>query len=96
MAVIEFKKVYKDMLNFLLNLAEENGCRIKRKEWQSKYNSYVIYDYEPFYSERFNINVTIQGNEAVLKFIQYLYEIRIQQIKHLDSCFYQKSMVGVM
>ena len=45
---LEFKNIDKDIVEWLEDIAEENNCRIEKKEWKSKYNSYVIYDYEPF------------------------------------------------
>ena len=43
------------------NVAEENNCRIERKEWKSRYNSYVVYEYEPFCAEGFSINLVISS-----------------------------------
>ena len=53
------------------DIAEENNCRIERKEWKSKYNSYVVYDYEPFCSEGFEINILLSSFEMpYLNFIK--------------------------
>ena len=40
---LEFKNIDKDIVEWLEDIAEENNCRIEKKEWKSKYNSYVIY-----------------------------------------------------
>lgn len=84
---IELKDVNKDMVSWLEDLAEEIGCRVERKEWKSKYNSYVVYDYEPFCSEGFEINLVFSSNSRPhLNFLKYLYENKISTLKYLDSC----------
>ena len=56
---LEMKNVNKDILDWLEDIIEENNSRIERKEWKSKYNSYVVYDYEPFCTDGFEINLVI-------------------------------------
>ena len=83
----EFKNVSKELLPWLENLAWECRCKIERKEWKSKYNNYVIYDYEPFCSDGFEINITISSiRSEYLNFIRYLYENKIQKIGYLNAC----------
>lgn len=85
--VLEFKNVSKDILSWLEKIALENNCRIEKKEWISKYNSYVVYDYEPFCSDGFEISLTISStSKNYLKFIQYLYENKLKTIEHLKNC----------
>jgi hypothetical protein len=85
--MLEFKNVPKDILPWLEKVALENNCRIEKKEWISKYNSYVVYDYEPFCSDGFEISLTISSTgKNYLKFIQYLYENKLKTIEFLKSC----------
>ena len=66
---------------------EENNCKIERKEWKSKYNSYVVYDYEPFCSEGFEINILLSSFDiSYLNFIKYLYNEKLSTIEYLDNC----------
>lgn len=84
---LEIKNVNKNILSWLENIVEENNGRIEKKEWQSKYNSYVVYDYEPFCAEGFEINIIITSYDAAyLNFIKYLYEEKINTIEYLNSC----------
>lgn len=84
---LEFKNVNKELLSWLEDIAIENGCRIEKKEWKSKYNSYVVYDYEPFCSDGFEINLTINAPDPFhLSFISYLYEHKLTNIEHLQRC----------
>ena len=86
--ILEFKNVSKDFLLWLEKIVLENNCRIEKKEWRSKYNSYVVYDYEPFCSDGFEISITISSvSTNYLKFIQYLYENKLKTIEHLEGCF---------
>ncbi len=84
---IEMKNINKDIVGWLEDVIEENNGRIDKKEWKSKYNSYVVYDYEPFCSEGFEINMQISShNPAYLNFIKYLYDEKIHTIDYLKSC----------
>lgn len=84
---IEFGNVSKDILPWLEDVAFENNCKVERKEWKSKYNSYVIYDYEPFCSDGFEINLVISSfSREHLDFLNYLYENKINTIEYLNSC----------
>ena len=84
---LELKNINKDIVDWLENIAEENNCRIERKEWKSKYNSYVVYDYEPFCSEGFEINLLFSSQDiSYLNFIKYLYKEKLNTIEYLNSC----------
>lgn len=86
--IIEFRNISKEILPWLERVAIENNCKIEKKEWRSRYNSYVVYDYEPFCSDGFEISVMISStSKDYLKFIQYLYSKKIKTIEYLKSCF---------
>ncbi len=83
----EFRNVNKNILPWLEEVALENNCKVEKKEWKSKYNSYVVYDYEPFCSEGFEINLTLSANcQQYLDFLRFLYEAKLETIKYLKSC----------
>ena len=84
---LEMKNVNKDILAWLEDIVEENNSRIEKKEWKSKYNSYVVYDYEPFCTEGFEINLVISSREcSYLNFIKYLYDEKVSTIEYLNNC----------
>ena len=84
---MEMKNVDKNILGWLEDIIDENNCKIERKEWKSKYNSYVIYDYEPFCTDGFEINLVISAKDpAYLNFIKYLYNEKISTIEYLNNC----------
>ena len=84
---LEMKNVDKNVLDWLEDIIDENNCKIERKEWKSKYNSYVVYDYEPFCTDGFEINLVISSKEpAYLNFIKYLYNEKINTIEYLNNC----------
>ena len=83
---LEMKNVDQNMLAWLEDIIEENNSRIERKEWKSKYNSYVVYDYEPFCTEGFEINLVISSiDSSYLNFIKYLYYEKISTIEYLNN-----------
>lgn len=82
-----FLDVNRYLLNWLEEIVIENNCNIERKEWKSKYNNYVIYEYEPFCSDGFFINVEISSNShQYINFIKYLYSCKINTINYLERC----------
>lgn len=84
---LEFRNVNKDILPWFEELISENNCKIEHKEWKSKYNSYVIYDYEPFCSEGFEINILVSSQSyEILYFLNYLYKNKLNTIEYLNSC----------
>ena len=84
---IEFKNISKDIIPWLEQTALENNCLIDKKEWKSKYNSYVVYDYEPFCTDGFEVNLVITSYDmAYLNFIKYLYDEKINTIEYLNNC----------
>jgi len=84
---LEIKNINREVVGWLEDIAEENNCKIERKEWKSKYNSYVVYDYEPFCSEGFEINMLLSSFDvSYLNFIKYLYKEKINTIEYLNSC----------
>ena len=83
----EFKNISKDLVFWFESIVYENNCRIEKKEWKSKYNSYVVYDYEPFCSDGFEISLTLSSKSACfLNFVRYLYEMKVQTINYLNNC----------
>ena len=84
---LEMKNIDQNLLPWLEDVIEENNSRIERKEWKSKYNSYVVYDYEPFSTEGFEINLVITSREySYLNIIKYLYDEKISTIEYLNNC----------
>ena len=83
----EFLNVSHELLLWLENIILENNCKIEKREWKSKYNNYVIYDYEPFCPEGFTINILISSTEyEYINFVRYLYENKVNTINHLERC----------
>lgn len=84
---MEMKNIDQNLLPWLEDVIEENYSRIERKEWKSKYNSYVVYDYEPFCTEGFEINLVVSSREcSYLNFIKYLYDEKVSTIEYLNNC----------
>lgn len=84
---LEIKNIDKEIIDWIENIAEENNCKVERKEWKSKYNSYVVYDYEPFCSEGFEINLLFSSHDiAYLNFLKYLYNEKRTTIEYLNNC----------
>lgn len=84
------KNINKEIVDWLENIVEENNGKVEKKEWKSKYNSYVVYDYEPFCTDGFEINMTITSfDQSYLNFIKYLYDEKVSTIDYLNNCMSQ-------
>lgn len=82
-----FSDVNHNLLSWLEEIIEENNCRIDKKEWKSRYNNYVVYEYEPFCPEGFSINLLISSNSYEhISFVKYLYDTKIQVMQYLERC----------
>ena len=55
-------------------------------EWQSKYNSYIVYDYEPFVAQGFNLVMTLKEGNVHNDFILFHLTQQLNNIKHLEKC----------
>ena len=87
-ARLEMKNIDQELLPWLEDIIDENYARLERKEWKSKYNSYVVYEYEPFCTDGFEINLVISSNDSsFLSFIKYLYDEKVSTIEYLNSCY---------
>lgn len=84
---IQIKDINKNDKAYLNKLCEENNCEFEER-WQSKYNSYVAYDYEPFCTMGFQLDVYIKGKDfCKIKFIEYLYNKRVEAIDKISKCY---------
>ena len=84
---MEMKNIDKNLLPWLEDIIDENNCKLERKEWKSKYNSYVVYDYEPFCTDGFEINLVLSACDvSYLNFVKYLYDAKISTIEYLNNC----------
>lgn len=92
-----FKNVDRELTNWFESVIQENKCNIERKEWKSKYNSYVVYDYEPFCSDGFEINYLVSSFDySYLNFVRYLYDEKKKTLKYLDTCLEAKHKPTLM
>lgn len=59
--------------------------------YQSKYNSYVSYDYQPFCVEGFIANYYIKGKPADLEYLQHIIQKTLKETnkakEKLNNCF---------
>ncbi len=70
--------------NIIDTLEDELGIEPKSKEWKSKYNSYVVYDYEPLCVDGFDL-IRKYGDSHKARFMQYLINKRLSDINVLET-----------
>lgn len=77
----DYEPVYK---TFITNLLDEYNIKYK-ESYKSKYNEYVVYEYEPSFTTGFYYSVDVKGNPDLINFIDYLIKQRIKNIEKLNK-----------
>lgn len=93
MLIVAVEPAKKDLIDRILE--KENGIKIECLAWQSKYNSYVVYDYEPFCAEGFIVNYQILGDMNKLKFLKAIIDKAINQRSFLEKCLQKQSAKAI-
>ena len=82
---IKIKDIKKEDIFHIKNLCKESNCEFSL-EWKSRHNSYVVYDYEPYHSDGFEINAYIKSEDCnKAQFVKYLYNKRKEKINNLNT-----------
>ena len=65
----------------------ENKCNIEEIKWKNKYYSHVIYEFEPTYSDDFEVFLTVSSSDKnSLDFVKYLYTEKLKTIEYFNTC----------
>lgn len=77
-----------EITNNILSIIDDKYIKDIRIFWKSKYNSYVVYDYEPFCTEGFDVvaDISFTGYSNML-FSKYLIEKFMSNIDKLEQSF---------
>lgn len=82
----DYEPVYK---TFITNLLDEYNIEY-RELYKSKYNEYVVYEHEPYFTVGFMYNVQVNGEPNVINFIDYLIKQYIKNIEKLNKLIKEK------
>ena len=79
---IEFKNaIHKKAVDDLLY-----NLKVIREEYRSKYNNYIVYDYEPFTIDGFKYYAEFEVSRRYIDFIMYLITTKLDNINKLEGC----------
>jgi len=92
--MIKFKLPNRDWDAWVETNLNDLGINIEKKEWRSKYDSYAVYDYEPFCLDGFEIWYTISGDPSFIAYFRYLFKNRKEDIKLLKTCYEDSKTKG--
>ena len=74
---------YKDLI---LN-ARLDRCRMIKQQWQSIYNSYAIFNTQPYNPLNFRYTCVLEfGSEDYMEFYYYDLTSKLDLINHLEGC----------
>lgn len=82
-----FENIDLKILNWFEKEIANCSCCIKKQEWKSKYNNYVVYDYEPFCTDGFKLNLIVKGDVNHLKFLKFIYDKRLKLMDYINNCY---------
>lgn len=83
---LEFPSI--EITNNVLSLIEDKYIKDTKTYWQSKYNKYVCYDYEPFVTDGFEIKTDILFTSYnYMQYAKYLIEKFMSNIDKLEQSF---------
>lgn len=72
----------------ILSLIDDKYIKEINKFWVSKYNSYVVYDYEPFCTGGFDIQLDIQFKDFNhMNYAKFQIEKYLSEIKRLEDIY---------
>jgi len=90
---VKYNGITKISYNLFEYCLKEVGGSINNKVWQSSYNSYVAYDYEPFCSEGFVLNLEVYfPTDSHMEFFEQLYNKMAEDINYLERCLEESSV----
>lgn len=75
----------KDIIAFIDRLLDELNLNILGREWHSKYNSYVAYEYKPFNTAGFDIVIGIEYSEQNENKVAFMKRIIADWIKKVNQ-----------
>lgn len=75
------RNIAADLENIILG----EGVPILRKLWQSKYSSYVVYDYEPLCTVGFDKLLLISPNNELFGYLCHIIRKRYEVISKLEA-----------
>lgn len=79
---------WKYLVSDIENLIAETYGTILKRHFQSIYNSYVDYEYEPSYTDGFELYYDLSfKNETSEQFFEYLLQDRIDTLNSLNKQF---------
>lgn len=77
---------YKDK-NTILNMAMDMDVYLLKEEYQSKYNTYVVYDYEPFCVDSFIVRLYFDGTSFRTPFFIHILKQYYDNIDKLEKIY---------
>ena len=87
--VISVSAEYQEYLNYILNDIQD--VMLVQEEWQSKYNSYVKYDYAPFCIAGCIYKAYYKGEINFVEFAKRCIKEKVEKIAYLETCLQKES-----
>lgn len=75
-----------EVINYINTTVYALNGSIENEFWQSKYNNYTVYDYEPFCPEDFKFVIALKEDNVHNDFILFYLTQRLNNIEHLEKC----------
>ena len=63
-----------------------DNLKVIKEEYKSKYNNYIVYDYEPLCVQGFKYYAEFEVSKVYIDFIMYLITTKLDNINKLEGC----------
>ena len=69
------------------DLLSSYNINISSEKWQSKFNDFAVYDYEPWAVDGFNYEMYFDNeSEEIFNFAAFLITTYLERVEHLERC----------
>lgn len=86
MIVLSIDAEDKDNIRTIERIEDELGLNIIKAEWRSKYNSYVVHDYEPFRTDGYT-HLRYYPISNKTDFLKYLIDKHLSNLNVLETYY---------
>lgn len=75
-----------DIIERIYNVIYSNNGKIESEQWVSKYNDFVIYDYEPACAVGYKLIIELKSELIHNDFILFQLNQQFKNVEHLERC----------
>lgn len=76
----------RETIQYIYDIIYTHNGVIEREEWKSRYNKYVVSDYEPACANGYKLVITLKDRLVHNDFILFHLNRQLKNVEHLEKC----------